>query len=669
MRLYRAPRHLFSLLLAVLAIAAAVHVCHAQDDGNTDSRRRIVPGIRTNIFPIETILRDANGDRIPDAVGDTVTIAGRATVSSGQIHNNWTEVYVQDETAGIKLVASSADLSVTAGDSILARGRLDFELGMAQITDPVYQRVDVPRANPGPLKVSVVDDRGLEPYEGRLIELKGTVAAQIPTEGGSNLILLVSDKLISIFAYASRDTPLSFDGYEIGDYLSVTGVAGQFDRRAPYNASYQIFPRAASDVRKAGLSPSWYRTAAVIVGLLFLLALFWAWLLRKQVQNRVSQLQVSEGRYDKLFNAAGDCMFIHQNSTNGRIIDANRMAVRTLGYTSAEFQQLTLTSLASGGSANSVADHLIRAHELGGSLSNMELMTKDGNPLLFEIRSHTFDFRGVPALLSIARDVSQRRAFEDGLLAAKRKAEEMAQLKTAFFVNMSHEIRTPLTAIIGAAELLLDEVDDDQKEFAKAVEQGGKRLLDTLNSVLDLTQLDAGEIAIRLNDEDAVQLVEDVVQAHQSLAEGKGLEIFFEPAESKIPCYIDAANTRHVLDVILENAIKFTHSGGVRVKVKSENSLLHIHIADTGIGISEEFIPDLFTEFKQESEGISRDYEGSGLGLSIAQRLVNLMNGSIRVLSRKGVGSMFIVSLPLFSEQTDDPPSASRQAATASPMA
>ncbi|MDX1439190.1 MAG: hypothetical protein R3284_04730, partial [Rubricoccaceae bacterium] len=266
---------------------------------------------------IASVLRDANGDLVPDAVGDTITISGRATVSSGQLHQNWTEVFIQDGTGGIKLVASSAAPPIVAGDSLLVRGLLEHEAGMAQLTDPAFRKIDAPAAEPLPQIVQELSDKGLEAYEGQLVEVKGTVAARVPNEGGDNLVLLVGEQLLIVFAYANRPTPISFEEYKVGQYVRVRGVAGQFDRRAPYNASYQIFPRTARDIERAGFSPQWYRSMAMIIGLLLLAALVWAWLLRRQVRKRVNQLQVSQIRYGQLFNAAGDCVLVYENTRNG----------------------------------------------------------------------------------------------------------------------------------------------------------------------------------------------------------------------------------------------------------------------------------------------------------------------------------------------------------------
>ena len=621
--------------------------------------------------PIARLLVDRNGDLVPDAVGATVLIAGRATVSSGQLHRNWTEVFIQDGSGGIKLVASSGAPTIVSGDSVIARGRVEHELGMAQLTDPVFRIVDAPPRQLSPVVVSEINVDGLERYEGSLIEVKGTVAARVPNEAGDNLIILVHGQFINVFAYANRPQPISFEGYQVGEYVRIRGIAGQFDREAPFNSSYQIFPRTAEDVTRAGLPPSWYRNAAVVVALLLLIAAGWAFALRKQVRSRLSQLQVSETRYSHLFNAAGDSVLVHADDhAAGWIIDANIMAQHLLGYTTQEFNKLTLRKMAADGALPELEQHLLDARKHGGALHTIELNTKTGKTIPFEMRTHRLNLDGKDAFLSIARDVSARRAYEQGLIEAKHRAEEMEQLKSAFLINMSHEIRTPLTAIIGAAELLHDEVDAEQQEFTDLIEHGGKRLLNTLNAVLDFAQLDAGEVTLRPAPLDLVKEVELVIAEHKAQADAKGLPLYLETDVASLPVLLDRDAIRKVLGNLVDNAIKFTTEGSVRVTIEAISDLIHLHVADTGEGIDEDFLPHLFTEFKQESSGFARSHEGNGLGVAIAKRLVDLMGGRISVLSRKGAGSVLTVTLP----RTPIPPlggdgATAQTEATASPMA
>ncbi|MEM6328251.1 MAG: HAMP domain-containing sensor histidine kinase, partial [Bacteroidota bacterium] len=249
-------------------------------------------------------------------------------------------------------------------------------------------------------------------------------------------------------------------------------------------------------------------------------------------------------------------------------------------------------------------------------------------------------------VLSVARDVQDRRAYEDELITARRQAEEAARLKSAFLANMSHEIRTPLTAVIGYAEILRDEVAREHRELATIIERGGTRLLDTLNSVLDLARLDSGTEALHPRPLDASDRVHQSVALLRPLAESKRLILDDTGVAATASVLLDASALDRVTTNLVSNAIKFTEAGTVSVSLRADGPEIVLQVADTGIGIDAAFLPELFSEFRQESEGDARRHEGSGLGLAITQRLVSLMGGTISVDSAKGEGTVFTVTLP-----------------------
>jgi signal transduction histidine kinase len=215
---------------------------------------------------------------------------------------------------------------------------------------------------------------------------------------------------------------------------------------------------------------------------------------------------------------------------------------------------------------------------------------------------------------------------------------------------MSHEIRTPLTAILGYAQVLSREVSDEQGEFVRHIETGGKRLLETLNSVLELSRLESEDMRLREQPVDLSKTAQQVVDSFQPMAQAKGLSLEFDADPERMLVLGQEEAVERLLRSIVSNAIKFTDTGSVVVHVGRESDQVYVDVSDTGVGISESFMPFLFEAFKQESSGISRSYEGGGLGLTIAQRLVELMNGKISVQSEKGVGSTFLISFPEMSK-------------------
>ncbi len=261
-------------------------------------------------------------------------------------------------------------------------------------------------------------------------------------------------------------------------------------------------------------------------------------------------------------------------------------------------------------------------------------------------------------------DITERKEAERALFEAKEKAEELARLKSNFLANMSHEIRTPLTSIIGFAEILESEPTAEVTSKAQLIRGSGHRLMMTLDSVMDFAQLESGSLRLDVARIDVVAHTKDLRPMFELQASQKGLDIRFECEHPSISAYADPAALFRVLTNLISNAIKFTTEGGVHVKIGQDDAFAFFEIGDTGIGIGEEFLGRLFEDFKQESEGFARNYEGVGLGLSITKRLVDLMGGSIEVKSRKGEGSTFTVRLPL-SASTTPTPDASRPVAPA----
>ena len=258
-------------------------------------------------------------------------------------------------------------------------------------------------------------------------------------------------------------------------------------------------------------------------------------------------------------------------------------------------------------------------------------------------------------IVTYALDMSERKEYELKLLDAKERAEEMSRLKSSFLANMSHEVRTPLTGILGFATLLEEEVPPEQRQFASLIVSSGRRLLDTLNAVLDLSRLEAGEMLLEVRKMDLCQEVREISSYLRPLALEKGLEMTIETSPEPIECMIDSGALHIILNNLIGNAIKFTDQGSVRVRVSADELRGQIDIIDTGLGIESSFMPQLFDEFKQESIGLTRSHEGAGLGLAITRRLVLLMNGAIEVQSRKEEGSTFSVSFPLAPLQLDLP--------------
>ncbi len=243
----------------------------------------------------------------------------------------------------------------------------------------------------------------------------------------------------------------------------------------------------------------------------------------------------------------------------------------------------------------------------------------------------------------------ERRRFEADLIAAKERAEEMARLKEAFLTNMSHEIRTPLTSIIGFSDILAGELEDEHQYLIQHVSKAGKRLLATLNDVLDYARLESGAIEMRADVLNVPEIARETVSVFLPQTRAKGLTLELETHVPEAYARLDRALLIRVLNNLVENALKFTDEGGVVLEVNADTDHVTVNVRDTGRGISQEFLPSIFEEFRQESTGLSRSHEGSGLGLQITKQLVERMQGTITVESRQGEGSSFAVTFPRYA--------------------
>jgi len=265
---------------------------------------------------------------------------------------------------------------------------------------------------------------------------------------------------------------------------------------------------------------------------------------------------------------------------------------------------------------------------------------------VLQVRVRCAERSGIGRLVGTLLDVTEQVQREEALRAAKEEAEQMARLKDAFLANMSHEIRTPLTAIIGFAQILEDELEGEKQELLQSIGQGGRRLLQTLNSVLDFARLEAGELQVEPTEVAVQEEIRHVVRELREQAQAKGLPLRVNTPEEPLLVLADPGALGRVLTNLISNAIKFTATGFVSVVAEAAGPDVLIRVKDTGIGISESFLPHLFEEFEQESSGLNRNHEGSGIGLTITKRLVDLMQGHITVESEKGNGTTFTVRLP-----------------------
>ncbi|MBM4053096.1 MAG: hypothetical protein FJ264_00185 [Planctomycetes bacterium] len=227
--------------------------------------------------------------------------------------------------------------------------------------------------------------------------------------------------------------------------------------------------------------------------------------------------------------------------------------------------------------------------------------------------------------------------------------------KSEFLANMSHELRTPLNAIIGFSEVLRDkvcgELNEEQIDFVKDIHQSGQHLLQMINDILDLTKIESGKLELKYEEFEMGQLISDVIVTLKTLADKKRLILNTNIHNHNERICADPVKFKQILYNLLSNSIKFTpENGTVSIKTTAINQgmdCIKVEVSDTGIGIKEEDYSKIFQAFKQIDSSFSRKYEGTGLGLNLTKRLVEMHGGKIDFVSKAGAGSTFTFTIPL----------------------
>ena len=251
---------------------------------------------------------------------------------------------------------------------------------------------------------------------------------------------------------------------------------------------------------------------------------------------------------------------------------------------------------------------------------------------------------GIRQVVFSITDVTDAVERRKELVAAKEEAEKASRLKSSFLAHMSHDVRTPLSSIMSLTELLSMQAPEEMQDRLDMIERNSQRLLDTLDSVLDLSRLESGSVEMNVQPVNVVDEVCGSAELFQATAQEADVSLAVETDLDHLIVRLDPGMLHRITDNLVSNAIKFTDAGGqVTLTVSAPDSdRMVLTVEDTGVGISDDFLPDLFAAFTRNHAGS----EGNGLGLAITKRLTELMGGKVRVRSTEGVGTTFFVHLP-----------------------
>jgi len=286
--------------------------------------------------------------------------------------------------------------------------------------------------------------------------------------------------------------------------------------------------------------------------------------------------------------------------------------------------------------------------------TELRLKHKDGHYVNLSTRSVIVKNENgeIIGSLTISRDITSLKKIHEDLIKANVEAEASNRLKSSFLANISHEIRTPLNSVVGFANLLLanDITNEVKEEYIEHINHNSEKLLQIIGDIIDLSRLESSQIEITYEEASVNSIVNEIVDDARKIVKRNEKSIIINVMnmleENGDLIFTDRIWLKRVLNHLMDNAVKFTLEGSIRLSYTRENDNLLFRVKDTGIGINKENLDHIFEEFRQEINGHHRPFEGLGVGLTLAKEVIERMGGRIFVQSEKGVGSEFSFSIP-----------------------
>jgi PAS domain S-box-containing protein len=361
-------------------------------------------------------------------------------------------------------------------------------------------------------------------------------------------------------------------------------------------------------------------------------------------------LKESEQKFRSVFADSHDCIYVA--SVDGKLININDAGLQLFKINRDEVDETNVAELYS-----KTEDRLKFIEKINrkGFVKDYSVKLKD--TMNFELdclitASVKKDADGkILSYQGIIRDITEQKKSEKELVLAKEQAERANRVKTEFLAQMSHEIRTPINTLLSFSSLIREELQEhlteDLKQYFQFQLSAGNRIIRTIDLVLNMSEIQTGSFELSTSEFNLADLIAEIYNDYKSIAEQNGLVINLFSQEDSLIIKADEYSVHQIFSNLIDNSIKYTPDGSITLTAKKENKKAIIEVIDTGIGMTEEYLRNIFQPFTQEEQGYTRKFEGSGLGLSLVKKYCDFNNAAISVESKKNIGSKFIVSFNL----------------------